>query len=111
MGGTSLLRDSPLFTRFLFSILGFMGPLFVYFNPDGTYRTTYKSGTDLLKAGFETKEPYGERPQGVYFDGGRRGESSKESRDEVKQAILWKGSLETLGVKEGDVGLGGGNVE
>jgi hypothetical protein len=108
MGGTSLLRDSPAFTRFLFFALGVMGPVLVAWNPNGTWRTTFKSGTDLLKAGFETEEPYGERPQAVYFDGGMRGESSEESGDEEKQRSLWRGTLGVLGVREGDIGLGEG---
>jgi hypothetical protein len=105
MGGTSLLRNSPLFWRVLTAILGVVQPVLVYFNPHGTYRTPFKSGTDLLKAGFERGEPYGEFPKAVYLDGSVRKESSFESRDREKQRLLWRGSIEIVKLKEGETGL------
>ena len=105
MGGTALLRKSPTLVRYGVAALGLVGGLVMKLKPEGTFRTTEKSGSVLLKAGLERGGVYGEFPRAVYFDGGLVGESSIESRDEEKQAELWKGSVEIVGLVEGDSAL------
>jgi hypothetical protein len=41
----------------------------------------------------------------LYLDGRVVADSSKESHDEKKQAMLWEESLKFAGVKEGDTTL------
>lgn len=104
MGGTNLLRSSPPFVRFLVTILACVQGILVYFNPNGTWRTPYKSGADLLLACFDTKY-LGEYPKAQFLDGSLKAESSKESKDVKKQQRLWVESLKLAEVKEGDTFL------
>ncbi|CAG8956725.1 hypothetical protein HYFRA_00012269 [Hymenoscyphus fraxineus] len=104
MAGTNLLRSSPPFIQFVVSMLSYLQGILVYFNPNGTWRTTYKSGTDLLLASFETKY-LGEHPKAQFLDGSLKSQGSEESRDLKKQRHLWVDSLKLAGMKDGDTVL------
>jgi hypothetical protein len=106
MANTSLMRNSPPVFRVAIGILGrVFGPVMTAVSPNGTFRTPYKSGSDLLKTGLEKEGVYEGGVAAVYWDGGKRGETSVESRDGEKQGVLWRGSLEILGLKEGETVL------
>ena len=73
--------------------------------PNGTFRTTGKAARDILNACFKVDGIVGRWPKGLYLNGDVKKISSEESRDEEKQAELWQGSLELVGLEEGDTAL------
>lgn len=85
-------------------ILPILGPLLVYFQPNGTLRTPTKSAADLLRASFDEKA-LGKRPKALYLNGSEVGAVTPEAKDEKKQRELWEGSLQYAGIKEGDTAL------
>jgi hypothetical protein len=75
-------------------------------NPD--FRTTWKSGGDVLYAVFDTKT-LGERPNGVYLNGNAISSVGAEAKNTKKAGQLWRESLGYAQVKEGDTVLAGWN--
>lgn len=105
MPNTWLLKDASSSIRFLVDyVLGYMVSTLVWFNPNGSYRTTWKSAGDLLSASFNEKD-YGEHPQALYLDGSRVAEAGPEARDQEKQKALWAASVKLAAVKAGDTVL------
>jgi hypothetical protein len=104
MGGTGLVKSSPFYIRVMVKILALVQGVLVYLSPNGIARTTYKSGTDLLLCCFDEKY-LGDHPKAVFMNGSLKSESSVESRDEVKQKLLWIDSLKMVKIRKGDTVL------
>lgn len=82
-----------------------------YINPNGMFRTVEKSADDVLRAAFETTDPYLEKD--AYFDGDRPAETAIESKDLVRQKELWRLSLLYVELEESQTALaplGGGGT-
>lgn len=75
-----------------------------YINPNGMFRTVEKSAEDVLRAAFETTEPY--LAKDAYFDGNRPSETAIESKDLGRQKELWQLSLLYVGLEESQTALG-----
>ncbi|KAI1175714.1 NAD(P)-binding protein [Nemania sp. FL0916] len=74
--------------------------------PDGDFRTTAQSATDVLNAAFDTDPAtFGVYPNGIYMNGARRGDVGPEAKDERKCERLWVDSLGYAGVRDGDTTL------
>jgi hypothetical protein len=105
MAGTGMVRDSPFLIRF---ILGSVLPLFLgiinFLAPSVPFRTTTRSGGDLLYAALDEEE-IGKYPKAVNLNGRVVEDTSPETRDETKQKELWEGSLSLAGIKQGDTVL------
>lgn len=82
-------------------VMPVLGPLLTYFSPNGFYRTTWKSGGDVVRAAFDTKE-LGEHPNGLYLNGTDVWEISAEAKDKRKSETLWREALRYAGIKEGE---------
>ncbi|KAI3340471.1 hypothetical protein F4824DRAFT_453464 [Ustulina deusta] len=72
--------------------------------PNGHYRTTAQSASDVVNAAFDT-ETLGERPDAVYMNGSEIADAGPEAKDAAKCAKLWADSLGYAQVKEGDTVL------
>ncbi|RYP01257.1 hypothetical protein DL764_006260 [Monosporascus ibericus] len=82
-------------------LLPVLGPILTRFSPNGTLRTVSKSGGDVLRAAFDTKE-LGEYPNGLYLNGSEPREVGAEAKDKRKTGQLWRDSLGYAGIEEGD---------
>jgi len=60
----------------------------LHFWPNGALRSYAKSADDFHLASFEHKELEDIQNTAIYLDGSQRATSSRESRDEEKQAVL-----------------------
>lgn len=108
MPNTGLIKDASPFIKFAMqTILGSLISIVTYFNPNGSYRSVWKSASDLLGASFGDRGSYEGDLRGVYFDGSRRSEAGREARDEQKQEMLWRESIRMAGVVKGDTVLEG----
>jgi hypothetical protein len=85
-------------------LLGPLMPIVSRLSSNGHYRTTAQSATDVLNAAFDTKT-LGERPNGIYMNGGMLGDVGPEAKDAAKCEKLWKDSLIYANVQEGDTVL------
>jgi hypothetical protein len=65
------------------------------FSPNGPLRTTAKSASDVIRAAFDDNA-LGKYPKALYLNGTDISESSPESRDRVKQAMLWRDSVKLV---------------
>jgi hypothetical protein len=100
--GTGIARRGPLMIRMMVMMVAALGPVLVYFSPNGMMRSPHKSGNDLLRAAFEEKD-LGDHPKALYLNGSDRNkETSVESRDEKKQKQLWTDSLKLARIRDGD---------
>ena len=63
-----------------------------WLQPNGSYRTPWKSAGDLLAASFNESD-YSKRPQALYLDGTKKAKAGPEARDEKKQKALWAASV------------------
>ncbi|ROW11892.1 hypothetical protein VPNG_05003 [Cytospora leucostoma] len=83
-------------------------PLFVgilnWFSPNGMFRTTTKSATDVVAAAYEAL-PAGRTPKGLYLNGSEPGDTSKESKDPEKRHTLWRDSIRYTGLTAEDTEL------
>ncbi|ORY56839.1 uncharacterized protein BCR38DRAFT_469260 [Pseudomassariella vexata] len=75
-----------------------------WWNPNGDFQSTWKSGGDVVRAAFDTKT-LGECPNGIYLNGSAFAEVGPEAKDVNKSAKLWRDSLGYASVKEGDTML------
>jgi hypothetical protein len=75
-----------------------------YLAPSVPFRTTRRSGGDLLYAALDEEE-LGKHPKAVNLNGRVREDTSPETRDTVKQKELWASSLAFAGIKQGDTVL------
>jgi hypothetical protein len=78
--------------------------VWVWFFKNGRFRTAGQVGKDLVWCCWD-KVVLGKEPRAVYLNGTEVTTSSPESRDVVKQEVLWKGSLELAGLKDGEIAL------
>ena len=107
---TTLTRTSPFAIRFFVNwLLPLMAALWVKLSPNGFLRPTWKSANDLMDAAFGVA-PGGQRiaahnEEMVYLNGNELKESNPENFDEWKRKALWSGSVELVGLKEGDTAL------
>ena len=68
MPGTSLIKDASYFILFMFHyVLGSVISLLTWMNPNGDYRTVWKSADDLLNASYNEKD-YGKHHQALYLN-------------------------------------------
>ena len=105
MPNTGLVKDASWIIRFLLHyVLGSVISAVTWLQPNGSYRTAWKSAGDLLAASFNEKD-YGKHPQALYLDGSRKAEAGPEARDEQKQKALWAASVKMAGLKAGDTVL------
>jgi hypothetical protein len=95
-------------SRVMFFLIKYIMPLVsslaVWWQPNGTFRTTAKSAGDVLRAAFDTKE-LGDHPNGVYLNGSEIADVGLEAKDTRKSGQLWRDSLGYAQVKEGDTVL------
>jgi hypothetical protein len=85
-------------------IFPIINPIFVALWPNGFLRTPAKSATGVLRAAFDT-ETLGDRPKDLYFNGTEHWPTSKEAKDEKNREALWKDSLLSANIVEGDTVL------
>jgi len=105
MPNTGLVKDASRAIQFLLHyILGSVISLVTWLQPNGSYRSPWKSAGDLLAASFNEKD-YGKHPQALYLDGSRKAEAGPEAMDEEKQKMLWAASVKMAGVKYCDTVL------
>ena len=103
--GTGLMHRGTWYWRvFVPTVLPWLARIAQYFQPDGALRTPARSAGDLLRAAFDTKT-LGEHPKGVYLDGRNPLETSPESRDPAKLAMLWEDSVRYAALKPGETAL------
>ncbi|RYP61750.1 hypothetical protein DL771_010021 [Monosporascus sp. 5C6A] len=103
---SSLLRRGDPVLWFIMAyivpiLLPVLGPIMTRFSPNGDFRTASKSGGDVLRAAFDTKE-LGEHLNGLYLNGSEPADVGAEAKDKRKSGQLWRDSLGYAGVKEGD---------
>jgi NAD(P)-dependent dehydrogenase (short-subunit alcohol dehydrogenase family) len=100
MPGTGITRTAPLLVRM---IIEYIMPLFLgiinFLAPSLPFRTTKRSGGDLVYAALDEKE-LGKHPKTINLNGRVKEITSAETRDESKQKELWEGSLSLAGIKE-----------
>ena len=70
----------------------------------GLYRTTKESAKDVLRAALDVAT-LGRHPKAVYVNGTEPSETSPESRDETKQAMLWRDSVKYTGLTADETAL------
>lgn len=105
MPNTGLVKDAPLMIHFLLHyILGSVIAVVTWLNPNGDYRTVWKSAGDLLNASFNEKD-YGKHPQALYLNGSAKAEAGVEARNEQYQKEIWTASVGMARLKEGDTVL------
>jgi hypothetical protein len=103
---TDICRRDGFFVRVMVMkvIMPILNPLLVYIWPNGFMRTAAKSGSDVLRAAFDT-ETLGNHPKDVYLNGTDPWPTSKEARDEKKREALWRDSLRFANVVQGETAL------
>jgi hypothetical protein len=97
---SGLQRQAPWIIRvFVFKVFC---PLILWLNPKSeTVRCTHRSASDVLEAAFGTPEG-GQLPKDKYFDGRKPFETSGESKDVSKRALVWKDTVRLASLKEGE---------
>lgn len=96
---SGLQRLAPWFIRVL--MFKIIYPFILYMNPDGPVRATSRSAGDVLEAAFAVGEG-GNPPKDNYVDGKTPLETSEESRDAEKRAMVWKETIRMTGLKESE---------
>lgn len=110
MGGTGLVRSGSLVVRaFMQYLVPPITSIMQVFSPNGTLRTPYKSGGDLLDAVFDTRS-IGTNPKALYLDGSAPCLPAVESRDVEKQRRLWADSVKLANLRDGETVLETGEV-
>ncbi|KAK5635099.1 hypothetical protein RRF57_010813 [Xylaria bambusicola] len=103
---TGLARRTP--SKFLRAASVVAGPLMSimsrFSTPNGHYRTTAQSASDVINAAFDT-EKLGKRPDGIYLNGSVVADCGPEAKDEGKCEVVWRESIGFAGIKEGDTVL------
>ncbi|KAI0180784.1 putative short-chain dehydrogenase [Hypoxylon sp. FL1284] len=95
---TGLQRLAPWFIRVV--MFRVMFPIIAMLMPNGPVRTTQMSAKDVLRATFE--EPC---PKDCYMYNMKPLETSAESRDRQKRAMVWKETVRYAQLKEGETVL------
>ncbi len=103
---SQIARRGPRYLRIIMGyilpiFLPILGPLLTWLSPNGDFRMTWKSGGDVVRAAFDTKE-LGEHPNGLYLNGSEPLEVGAEAKDRRKTGQLWRDSLKYASIKEGD---------
>jgi len=95
----------PFYARAIFQYaLIPLQALWVLLFKNGIFRTAGQVGKDLVWCCWD-EVVVGQEPRAVYLNGTEVSTSSPESRDVLKQGVLWKGSLELAGLKQGEIAL------
>lgn len=101
---SGIVRRGPLYIRVLLYQIIF--PIMLFFNAGGEMvRTPARSAGDVLEAASGAVGEGGELPRDLYFDGRKLCETSEESRDAGKRAVVWRETVKLAGWKEGDTVL------
>lgn len=100
---TGLQRRSGFVIRII--LFRIVYPLMTWWNPLGSYRTTDRSASEILKAALQYGSRLEENAKEAYFDGTLPKEMGVESRDAEKRDWVWKASIRLAGLKEGDTAL------
>ncbi|KAI8635326.1 putative short-chain dehydrogenase [Xylariaceae sp. FL1651] len=77
----------------------FMYPIMATLMPNGLVRRPHKSASQVLRAAFDTGPALGEFPKGLYLFDNKLFETSVESRYVQKQELIWKESVQYVGLK------------
>ncbi|TGJ78439.1 hypothetical protein E0Z10_g10323 [Xylaria hypoxylon] len=103
---TGLTRRTP--SKFLKAAMVVAGPLMSIMSkfspPNGHYRTTAQSASDVINAAFDTKT-LGEHPDAVYMNGSSVADVGPEAKDAAKCEKVWRDSIAFAQIKEGDTVL------
>lgn len=100
---TGLQRIAPWVIRVL--IYKVIYPVLLYLNPDnGVVRRTSDAAGDVLEAAFGVGE-HGEVLKDGYFYYKKPLETSEESRDAEKRALVWTETVKLAGLNDGDSAL------
>ena len=78
--------------------------LTAWWSPNGYFRKTTKSATDVFNASFD-EAALGKHPKNVYLNGSEKAASSAETKDEEKQRRLWDFSVKITGLKQNETVL------
>ena len=101
---SSIFRDQTSAVKGFMAVMGLITPLLCRLLKNPLFRTPARNGRDVLRACFDKKE-IGEYPKALYIDGTVITQTPKWANDEGQQKDVWKGSLELVGLKEGDTAL------
>ncbi|KAI0180539.1 putative short-chain dehydrogenase [Hypoxylon sp. FL1284] len=102
---SGLQRLAPWVIRVL--IFKVVYPAVLFLNPDGeSVRPTSRSAAEVLEAAMaETVGDGGKLPKGGYFYARTPRETSEESRDPEKRALVWSSTVALMDLKEGETAL------
>lgn len=100
---TGMHRDAPWLLRVL--VFQIIYPIILMLFPNGPVRSTQKSASHVLQAGFGSDPVLGQFPKSVYLNGTEPLETSAESRDVRKRDLVWKESIRYANLKEGETVL------
>jgi hypothetical protein len=100
---TSLARRSWS-THYKLKLITPLVALMCWINPNGNFRTPWKSAGDVLRAAFDT-QTLGGYPSGIYLSGSAVAAVSAEANDKEKTGQLWRDSLGYADIKDGDTVL------
>ena len=110
MGGTHIYEGGfPILMKFILKYVIFVLQIIAMWlwpESNGRLRTAEKVGRDLIWACWDEKVLGNPCSGALYLNGTDVVESSPETHDEKKQKELWRGSLEWVGIKEGETELG-----
>lgn len=103
---TDICRRDAFFVRVMMMkvLMPIMNPICVYFWPNGFLRTPAKSGSDALRAAFDTAT-LGDQPKGLYLNGTDPWPPGKEAKSDENRVALWKDSVEYAGITAKDTKL------
>ncbi|KAK0120178.1 hypothetical protein ONS95_011584 [Cadophora gregata] len=100
---SDLTRRGGIFMRMLLgkAILPTLALIASAWNPNGMFRTTWKSAGDVMLAAFDT-ELLGYHPNGTYLNGSEIADVGPEAKDVYKSNQLWYESLKYAQIDNGD---------
>ena len=104
VGATGIFRDQSWGVNAFMFLVQCFAVLLCMLQENPLFRTPAKTGRDVLRACFDKKD-VGEYPKALYVDGTVVIPTPRWANDETKQREAWKGSLELIGMKEGDTAL------
>lgn len=106
---TAFIRQSDSwFLRFVMFklMLPVLAVLWLWFWPNGAFRTLQKSSRDVISAALECgPPPLSERPKGLFLNGSERGVYNDEAKEPVKGDVVWRGSVRYARLVEGETVL------
>ncbi|KAK8063303.1 hypothetical protein PG996_007955 [Apiospora saccharicola] len=105
---TGMQRLAPWVIRVLFFKVVF--PMMAYLSPSRAFlNSTSRAAGDVLGSGEGSAEEEEEEgaalPKDGYFQNGVPMETSEESRDGAKRALVWRETVKLTGLKEGETAL------